>query len=136
MSNRLELGQLISDEVTVAMFDFYFQTVLDDKKHMLIDGYPRTLEQVVSLMKTSLAHKRQFIGIHLELDKATASERMLARGREDDKPAIIEKRINVFYEKTIPNIELFEKLFPVVSIDASGTVEEVHKQIMKAIDEN
>jgi hypothetical protein len=37
LGNRLELGQLISDEVTISMFRFYFTTILNDGKAMLLD---------------------------------------------------------------------------------------------------
>jgi hypothetical protein len=37
LGNRLESGQLISDEVTIAMFHFYFTTVMSDNKFMLLD---------------------------------------------------------------------------------------------------
>ncbi len=133
LSNRLELGHLISDEVTIAMFDFYFRTVKDDNKMMLIDGYPRTLEQSVSVIQRLLEHKRDVIAIHFELSREQAKERMLERGRADDTPETIDKRIDLFYKQTIPNIELFEKLFPVVRIDASPSVEDVHKQVIKAL---
>lgn len=133
LSNRLELWQLISDEVTIALFKFYFSTILDENKSMLLDGYPRTLEQSVSLIQTLLKYKREVVWIYLELDRDTAKKRMLDRGRPDDTLEVIDKRIDMFYEKTIPNIELFEKLFPVIRVDASWSIEDVHTAIMKII---
>lgn len=43
------------------MFHFYFSTILDEKKSMLLDGYPRTLNQLVNLVQLCLEHKRNVV---------------------------------------------------------------------------
>lgn len=131
LSNSLELGQLIADDVTISMFHFYFSTILSDGKSMLLDGYPRTLAQLVDLVQVSLQEKRDVVGIYFELSREEAKTRMLGRGRADDTLESIDKRLDLFFEKTLPNIELFEKFFPVIRIDASPSKEEVHEQVKK-----
>ena len=129
LSNKLELGQLISDEVTISMFHFYFSTILSERKSMLLDGYPRTLAQLVDLVQLSLQERREVVGIYFELSREQAKERMLWRGRADDTPESVDKRLDLFFEKTLPNIELFEKFFPVIRIDASPSIERVHEEV-------
>lgn len=129
LSNKLELGQLISDEVTISMFHFYFSTILSERKSMLLDGYPRTLAQLVDLVQLSLQERREVVGIYFELSREQAKERMLWRGRADDTPESVDKRLDLFFEKTLPNIELFEKFFPVIRIDASPSIEIVHEEV-------
>lgn len=131
LSNRLELGQLVSDEVTISMFHFYFSTILSENKAMLLDGYPRTFPQLVDLVQVCLQKKREVVGIYFELSREEAKERMLGRGRADDTVESIDKRLDLFFEKTLPNIELFEKFFPVIRIDASPSIEQVHEQVKK-----
>ncbi len=79
LSNSLESGKLISDEVTISMFRFYFSTLVGDDKMMLLDGYPRSLPQLVDLIQTSYKNKRTPVGIYFELDRETATERMISR---------------------------------------------------------
>lgn len=129
LSNKLELGQLITDEVTISLFRFYFSTLVSDKKSMLLDGYPRTLAQLVDLVQTCLHSQREVVGIYFELSREEAKKRMLWRGRADDTPESVDKRLDLFFQKTLPNIELFEKFFPVIRIDASPSIEEVHEQV-------
>ncbi|AKH32800.1 Adenylate kinase [candidate division SR1 bacterium Aalborg_AAW-1] len=129
LSNKLELGQLITDEVTISLFRFYFSTLVSDKKSMLLDGYPRTLAQLVDLVQTCLHSQREVVGIYFELSREEAKKRMLGRGRADDTPESVDKRLDLFFQKTLPNIELFEKFFPVIRIDASPSIEEVHEQV-------
>lgn len=112
------------------MFRFYFSTLVGDDKMMLLDGYPRSLPQLVDLVQSSYKNKRTLIGIYFELDRDTAKIRMIERGRSDDTPEAIDKRLDLFFEKTLPNIELFEKFFPLIRIDASPSIEDVHTQVL------
>lgn len=98
---------------------------------MLLDGYPRTFPQLVDLVQVCLQKKREVVGIYFELSREEAKERMLGRGRADDTVESIDKRLDLFFEKTLPNIELFEKFFPVIRIDASPSIEQVHEQVKK-----
>ena len=129
LGDRLELWQLISDEVTISLFHFYFSTILNDGKAMLLDGYPRSLSQLVDLVQCSLTHKRQVVGIYFELSRQEAKERMLWRWRPDDTLAVVDKRLDLFFEKTLPNIELFSKFFTLIRIDASPSKEQVHQKV-------
>lgn len=131
LSNRLELGQLIADEVTIAMFHFYFSTILNENKAMLLDGYPRSLPQLIDLIQLCHQRKRDVVGIYFELDREEAKKRMLSRGRADDTLDAVDKRLDLFFEKTLPNIEIFEKFFPVIRIDASPSIEAVHEEVKK-----
>lgn len=131
LGNRLELWQLISDDVTISMFSFYFSTILNDNKAMLLDGYPRSLPQLVDLVQQSLHHKREIVGIYFELSREEAKKRMLWRWRPDDTLEAVDKRLDLFFEKTLPNIELFSKFFPLIRIDASPSIEEVNKKVQE-----
>lgn len=133
LGNRLESGKLIEDEITIAMFHFYLSTVVSDKKAMLLDGYPRSLPQLIDLLQTARENKRELIGLYFELDKEDAKKRMLWRGRPDDTPEVIETRLEQFFEHTVPNIELFSKFFPLIRIDASPSMEQVYEQVKKAL---
>jgi adenylate kinase family enzyme len=41
----------------------------------------------------------------------------------------VDKRLDLFFEKTLPNIELFGKFFPLIRIDASPTIQEVNNKV-------
>lgn len=133
LGNRLELGHLISDEVTIAMFHFYFSTILSDGKSMLLDGYPRSLQQLVDLVQVCLQNERKVLGIYFELSRDDAKQRMLWRWRPDDTTDAVDKRLDLFFEKTLPNIELFGKFFPLIRIDASPSIEQVNEQVRKEL---
>ena len=54
----------------------------DEKKYMLLDGYPRTIHQLETLLTTIQDNNREVIGIFFKLDTEEAIKRMLLRGRE------------------------------------------------------
>jgi hypothetical protein len=44
---------------------------------MLLDGYPRSLTQLVDLVQVCLQNERKVVGIYFELSRQEAKQRML-----------------------------------------------------------
>jgi adenylate kinase len=132
VKDRIASGQLIDDKVTNAIFESYYFTVTDSDKYMLLDGYPRSVNQMRMMIAFLMQQKRKVIGINFALDDTMAIERMKARGRNDDTDESIIARITQFKEKTVPVIELFSEHFPVITIDASQSIEEIHTLVIQS----
>ena len=83
------------------------------------------------------ALKRDFVVIHLLLPKEKVIERMLKRaqieGRTDDTIEAMSTRIETFMAETLPVIEYFTKLGQVISIDGSGTVEDIQAELISKL---
>ena len=133
LKNRLASGQLIDDAVTNALFELYLHSVIDDNKAMLLDGYPRSVAQLEMMLNVCKEYGRSMIAIHFDLDEPTAIARMKARGRSDDTDESIAKRIKQYYEITVPMLELWEKTYPVIHINAHGSIEEIHARVAAAL---
>lgn len=71
----------------------------------LLDGFPRTVAQLVCLMQWT-AHLPTFI--YLETEPWTAIERLVARGRPDDNPDAIARKLESFEVKTQPVLNTLE----------------------------
>ena len=134
VKSRIENGLLINDGVTNSLFQAYFYTVLDDKKHMLLDGYPRTINQLDDIFRLMEQEKRDALGIHFTLTDDVATQRMLSRWRKDDSAEAIKFRLEQFYEKTMPVIKYFAQHADLVNIDASQSIDEVASEVEKAIE--
>ncbi len=157
----IDKGELVDDELITAFFDAFLIT-LQKWQYMLVDGYPRKLWQMYMFLERNKKLKRDFVAIYLDLDKNEAIKRLSGRRickwcssvyniytdgdinkckkcwgelyiREDDKPEIIEKRIQLFFEETWPVIEYFEKKWLVQKVDANQDPDKVFKQILKII---
>lgn len=136
LKHRIAKWQLIDNKVTNALFELYLHSTIDDNKAMLLDGYPRSIEQLEMMLAVCEEYKRDMVAIHFDLDEKTAIERMKARGRNDDTDESIAKRIKQYYEITVPMLQLREQSHPVVHIDAHGTIEDIHEEVKKYIRKN
>ncbi len=129
IKDRIENGLLLEDNITNALFGGYFYTVLQTKKHMLLDGYPRTLSQCANLLNATQEHKRDILLVEFVLPHEEAHNRMLQRGRHDDTPETIATRIEQFHTKKKPIIDFMSAYAEVVEVDTSGPIEEVAQRV-------
>lgn len=134
----IEKGQLVPDELTNEIVADRLQR--DDVKNgFLLDGYPRTVDQVHALDAVLESEARRLDAvILLEADTDAVVERLLKRseveGRVDDTEAVIRHRQEVYAEQTAPLIELFSSRGILVTVDGLGEVDEVADRIAAALD--
>ncbi len=134
VTDRMNAWFLIDDQVTISIFNAYFYTVLDMGKAMLLDGYPRTIVQMESFLQLCEDKKRMVIWLNFELDDEITVQRMMNRAREGEDEAVMKNRLKQYYIHTSPLIDRFAQSFPLATIDASGIIEDVHKEVMKIIE--
>ena len=132
-------GNLVPDEVTNQMV---FQRLAspDVKKRggFLLDGYPRTLEQVDALDGELVRSRRRLNAVvALMADPAQLVERLLKRaeieGRADDNADSIRHRIDVYHAETAPLLDVYRDRGLLVEVDAMGEVDEVRSRITDAL---
>lgn len=130
-------GEYVPDEVTNAMVRNRLGEP-DTVGGFLLDGYPRTLEQVGGL-NTILADLGRTLGSVVEItaDPAEVTARLLARaakeGRADDTEEVITRRLQVYAEQTEPIIAVYAQRGLVRKVDGLGTADEVHERIVAAL---
>lgn len=130
LKNRMAAGELIKDEVTNSLFEAYVHAVLHDEKYMLLDWYPRTLQQMKTTMWLLSQHDREVLGIQFVIPDEIALERMRGRWRSDDTEDAMKHRIQQFYDNTQPTIDWFEEKYELVTIDATQSMQAIHKQVL------
>ena len=130
-----EHGELIPDTVTIPLMTDAIAQALARGEDIVLDGYPRTVEQAEWLADN--AADRIDVVIRIVVPKPELVQRMQKRGRADDQSLdAIEERFRVVEQNiyTICGI-LAEKGARIVDIDGVGTVEEVAERIRKVITE-
>ncbi len=95
----------------------------------VLDGFPRTVEQAQASFPTARALGVEVqAAVHLDVPPAELVRRLLARHRgADDTREIIEHRLQVYQEKTVPLLEYYagrEWMFTVDGSQPPGTVHE------------
>jgi adenylate kinase len=133
----MDAGDYVPDSVTNAMVrDRLSQD--DCQPGFLLDGYPRTLEQV-----TELDMMLEADGLHLDhvveltVDTDEVVQRLLKRaedqGRSDDTAEVIRRRLEVYFDQTAPLVAVYGERRLLVKVDGMGDVDEVSARIIAAV---
>jgi adenylate kinase len=133
----LKTGELISDEKTFDVVRHALNNSVDVKR-LIIDGFPRTMAQAQWLMddKNSLGREVAMV-IVLEVPESVIQERLQLRGRAQDKPEIVARRMNIYRQEMYPVLSYFaDKGIKIVHLDGTGTVGQVHDKIMAELEYN
>jgi adenylate kinase len=134
----MESGGYVSDEITNAIVADRLG-MSDCAPGFLLDGYPRTLQQVQTLDDYLADSKRPLSAvISLLADTEEVVARLLKRavidGRADDNEETIRVRLRVYAEQTEPLLEVYRSRGLLVEVDGLGEIPEVSERIFAALD--
>lgn len=132
---RLSSGELIDDEMTNRVVNEALESA-DDENRVVLDGYPRNTAQARWLTDQLPQHDRHIRAVVVfEIPQDELVRRLAGRGRSEDTPEVIERRIGIYRQATEPVIDYYRnRNVPVMAIDAVGTVEAVHERIQRAVE--
>ena len=110
----------------------------DAEAGFLLDGYPRTADQVAELDSILEAQGSKLdVVIQLTADTDEVVRRLLNRaieqGRADDTEPVIRRRLEVYEEQTAPLSSVYASRGIVIMIDGLGEVAEVTGRILEAL---
>lgn len=93
----------------------------------VLDGFPRTVEQAETAYLTAknLGVAVQ-VAVHLDVARDELVRRLLARGRgADDTADVIEHRLQVFEERTLPMLDYYAEREKLVIVNGERQMDEV-----------
>jgi len=109
----------------------------DAAKGFLLDGYPRTLDQVEFLDELLASDGSLEAVIRLTADKDELVKRLTHRaheqGRADDTEEAIRHRQDVYNAQTAPIIEVYRERGLLAEVDGLGSVDDVAARIREAL---
>jgi adenylate kinase len=134
----MESGGYVSDDITNAIVADRLANE-DCNRGFLLDGYPRTLQQVQTLDDYLAESQRPLNAvISLIADVEEVVARLLRRavidGRSDDNEETIRVRLQVYAEQTEPLLEVYRSRGLLVEVDGHGEVQEVSERIFAALE--
>ena len=134
-ANTIDKGNLIPDSDVIKLMNRQIQKSEAEGFDVILDGYPRTEEQAKWLMD-NMSDKIDG-AIILEVPKEELFERLLLRGRDDDKErSSIERRFEIFEQNICSILPLLEaKNIPVKHVNGVGSVDEVTERLIKVVKE-
>jgi adenylate kinase len=127
----VENGDLVPDSVVM---DMLRKPVVAAAKAggYILDGFPRTVDQAKASFPTAHALGVEVqAAIHLDVAREELVRRLLSRRRgSDDTEAIIEHRLQVYLENTVPLLEYYAEREWLIIVDGAQSPDAVHEEIV------
>jgi adenylate kinase len=128
----MKAGNLVSDDIINGIVDERLRKDDIQRCGVLLDGFPRTTVQADALEEI-LGRGGLDAAINLEVPIDVVKHRMLLRGRADDLPEAIERRLALYQQETAPLIDWFSARELLIEVDGLGTEDEVFARLVAAI---
>jgi adenylate kinase len=134
----VDAGEYVPDQLTNQMVRE--RLAAKDTRHgFVLDGYPRTLDQVEVLDEILANQDRKLDAVVvLDVDPDHLVQRLLHRAelehRSDDTEDVIRRRLQVYDEQTHPLIKVYDERGLVVPVDGTGEIDEVTARILHLAD--
>lgn len=122
-------GELVDDQ-TIADVLKNAMSKNDHRKGYIIDGFPRSLEQL------RVFDPEFDVVFNFVIPDGMVLERLLRRKRVDDTPEAIQRRLKIYYQQTQPLIEHYKNLGILKEIDARGSIGDIQNKILEILDSN
>jgi adenylate kinase len=118
----MDAGDLVPDALLLELLEDALPAT-----GFLLDGFPRTLPQAEAL------GGRVGLAILLDVPDDLLVERLAARGRADDGPATIQRRLAVYHQQTEPVIAHYEGDGRLLRIDGVGDADAVGNRLARSL---
>lgn len=119
-------GDLVPDQ---HMMDLLKQhKAFESDKLILLDGFPRTLPQFDMYRQ---CFGKPLAVIDLQLPRSEMYKRLVSRGRADDLPETIERRLNKYFNEILPDAERIKAECISFDINANASPEVVHANLLQ-----
>jgi adenylate kinase len=124
-------GTLVSDQDILDLLGPKFKSIGADKNEFILDGSPRSIPQAKWLIAKIKAGEVKFTAIiYLKVPVPVVVERLMERGRVDDKEDIIRHRLDEYAKITTPVLDYLKQAgYQVDGVDGSMTPDKVEQSI-------
>lgn len=136
----IDQGQLVPDELIIAMLATVYDAFGTAHEGVIFDGFPRTIPQAEALreMLKQRGHKVAAM-IELDVPENELIKRLVKRGREsgrsDDNEETIKKRLTVYHQQTSPLIDWYTQEGIRHHINGFGSLDRIFDDICQVIDQ-
>lgn len=134
----MDAGKYVPDEVTNAMVRD--RLAQPDAQNFVLDGYPRTADQVQELddILAGIGAKLDGVIAIVVADREELVRRMVKRaetsGRADDTEEVIRHRQDVYDAETAALVPIYRERGILHEVDGVGSIDEVEARITAVVD--
>ncbi len=130
----LDAGQLVPLPLLMEVIE-HFVAQIPPHQGIVFDGIPRSLDQALALDELLQRVGRQLdVVILLSVPDEVVYERLLQRGRSDDTPEVIARRLEIYHREIRPLEAFYRRRSILRVVDGVGTPDEVFERIEQVLD--
>lgn len=123
IKRAMEAGILIDENLTLKAIEEQLKSE-QYQKGFVLDGFPRT---VLTAKKFSQKIDRVF---YLEVSDEENIKRLVKRGRQDDTPELIKKRLAIYHQETEPVLNYYRQMGILEEVDGERSIKEIFQDIV------
>lgn len=126
----LEKGELVPDEMMIEFIKVRLKQP-DVNNGWILEGYPRTAFQCEELdfLLEDLGQNLNW-AIYLQVSAAVMVSRSVGRLLPDDQLEIVQRRVELFYDRTLPILEYYDRRHRLLTINGDQSPEQVQENIL------
>lgn len=133
-----EVGGLQPEFLAVWNWSNIFINSLKENDSVILDGAPRKVYEVQALHSAIkfLGYKNPIV-VYVDVSETWAKEKLLSRGRDDDKNVEdIDKRLSWFETEVLPVIDVYmhDPRYKLIRVNGEQSIDEVNKEILTKLD--
>ena len=133
----MDRGAYVPDDLTNKLVRDRLQNP-DCVNGFLLDGYPRTADQVKELddiLRETDSSLDAVIQLTADTDEVVRrlAKRAIDQGRSDDTEDVIRNRMAIYEDQTAPLISLYAVRGLLIMVDGLGEIDEVTSRIVEAL---
>jgi len=133
----MDKGAYVPDELTNKLVRDRLQNP-DCAEGFLLDGYPRTSDQVDeldSILKETNSSLDAVIQLTADTNEVVRrlAKRAIEQGRSDDTEDVIRNRLAVYEKETAPLISVYASRGLLIKVDGLGEIDDVTSRITEAL---
>jgi adenylate kinase len=122
--------------LAIWIWSSYLVKNLNNKKHLILDGTPRKLNEAYVLDEAFSFYKRGNVNaLYINVSAGWATERLQDRHRADDTNEGIKKRLDWFDTETMEAIDFYKNNpnYNFLEINGEQSIEDVHNEIVSKL---
>jgi adenylate kinase len=130
-------GDLVPDSVVMDMLRKPVVAAVAETGGYILDGFPRSAAQAKAAYPIAKELGVEVeVAVHLDVPRDELVRRLLARGRgSEDTPAVIEHRLDVYAEQTVPLVDYYTDREWLLHVDGALPIDAVTQSIIERIDQ-
>lgn len=131
----MQAGKLVADSDVLELLEPALKMVGADKKEVILDGAPRSIPQARWMVSKIKNREVMLTGIiKLNVSDKVVLQRLLNRGRKDDKKSVVLKRLQQYHSITSPVVSyLKQNGIPVTVVNGENQPDEVERDVDRAL---